>query len=73
MNQSHHLPTYDGNISEVHSSVSKQLYGNRGAFGGGQKKNGKLDLQAFMKEKLAKTRISSETTSNGQALDKKPA
>jgi hypothetical protein len=49
----------------VHSSVSKQLYGNRGAFGGGQKKNGKLDLQAFMKEKLAKTRISTETTSNG--------
>jgi hypothetical protein len=60
-----HLPTYDGSISEVHSSVSKQLYGNRGAFGGGQKKNGKLDLQAFMREKLAKTRISSETTSNG--------
>jgi hypothetical protein len=49
----------------VHSSVSKQLYGNRGAFGGGQKKGGKLDLQAFMREKLAKTKISSETTSSG--------
>jgi hypothetical protein len=58
--------SYDGTISEVHSSVSKQLYGNRGAFGGGnQKKGGKLDLQAFMREKLAKTKISSEATSSG--------
>jgi len=34
------------NLSDVHSSVSNQLYANRGAFGAGQKKKGggKLDL-----------------------------
>ena len=31
-----------------------------------------MDLQAFMREKLAKTKISSEATSSGQAIEKKP-
>jgi hypothetical protein len=60
-------PVFEGSISDAMSSVSKQ-FGNRVANSVGSSMKSKKDMQAFMREKLAKTKISSEATSSIQPI-----